>query len=75
MHEERLSMEHIYEKYPDQWLFIVDCEINSMTEPISGIVKLATESREEAYEASANHKGSGMVRYTGEFPEDLMFLF
>lgn len=75
MSEERLSMKDIYEKYPDQWLFIIDCEINSSTQLISGIVRLATDSRKEAYEASANHKGSGAVRYSGEWPEDLMFIF
>ena len=37
MENERLTLEEMEEKYPDEWLFIVDCEYSENTELLSGV--------------------------------------
>lgn len=75
MVQERLTIDEIYNKYPDKWIFISDCETNANTELTSGIVLYAGDSKEKAYEISANYIGFGAVRYSGDIPEDVIFLF
>ncbi len=75
MVQERLAIEDIYKRYPDKWIFISECEINASTELISGIVLYIGDSKEEAYDMSAKYEGNGAVRYSGDFPEDIIFLF
>ena len=58
------------EKYPDQWLFIIDPEINSETsELISGIVTARSDLRDNVYSELSTLKGGAVIRYTGEIPE------
>ena len=45
MEQERMSIGEMVLKYPDQWLFITDCEINENTELISGIVRVNSPSQ------------------------------
>ena len=74
MQKERLTISEMYIKYPDQWLFITDCEINENTELVTGVVALCSDSMEKVYEASANYRGGAAVRYSGMMPEGVMFL-
>ena len=47
---ERLTRDEMVEKYPDQWLFIVEPEINNNTsELISGIVTAHSDLRDDLY--------------------------
>ena len=58
------------EQYPDQWLFIVDPEINSDTsELISGIVTACSDLRDDVYSELRTLEGGAVIRYTGEIPE------
>ena len=75
MKGKRLSIEEIYEKYPNQWMFLADTQINEGTELVSGIVIKAGITSEEAYEISAKYQGGGGVLYTGGFPEGVKFIF
>ena len=74
MKQERMTIEEMVLKYPDQWLFITDCEISDNTELLSGVVSVVSKSRDEVYKASANYIGDAAVRYTGEIPEGMVFL-
>ena len=74
MKQERMTIEEMVLKYPDQWLFITDCEISDNTELLSGVVSVVSKSRDEVYKASANYTGDAAVRYTGEIPEGMVFL-
>ena len=38
MTNERLTIQEIEQKYPDEWLLVVDCEISENTELLSGRV-------------------------------------
>ena len=46
MEQNRLSLEDMFTKYPDQWLFIVDCEHDESTQLVSGIVAAHSPSRD-----------------------------
>lgn len=38
MHNERMTLEGMTAKHPDQWLFVIDCEISKTIELLSGVV-------------------------------------
>ena len=46
MSNERMTLEEMEQKYPDEWLFIVDCEISENTELLSGVVAVHSPSRD-----------------------------
>ena len=72
---ERLTLNEIIEKYPDQRLFIVDPEINSETsELISGIVTARSDLRDDIYSELRTLRGGAVIRYTGEIPEGRLCL-
>ena len=71
----RLTLGEMVEKYPDQWLFIVDPEINNETsELISGIVTAHSDLRDDIYSELRTLKGGAVIRYTGEIPEGRLCL-
>lgn len=74
MKQERLSIEEMVLKYPNQWLFITDCEISENTELLSGIVSVHSTSKEAVNKASAAYEGDAAIRYTGKMPEGMVFL-
>ena len=74
MSNERMTFEEMVKKYPDQWLFIVDCEHSASTELISGIVAVHSPTRDVINEASAKYKGGAAIRYTGKPPEGRLYL-
>ena len=74
MKPERLTPDEMTQKYPDQWLFIVDCEHSASTELISGIVAVHSHSRDVINKASAEYKGGAAIRYTGKPPEGRLYL-
>ena len=66
MSKERLTLKEMEQKYPDEWLFIVDCEISENTELLSGVVAVHSHSRNDIYDASGRYKGGAAIHYTGE---------
>ncbi len=72
---ERLTRDEMVEKYPDQWLFIVEPEINNETsELISGIVTAHSDLRDDVYSELSTLKGGAVIRYTGEIPKGRLCL-
>ena len=74
MSNERLTLEDMEQKYPDEWLFIVDCEISENTELLSGCVLVHSPSRADVYEASSRYKGGAAIHCTGKLPEGMGYL-
>ncbi len=72
--KERMTIDQMYEKFPNQWLFVVEPEISENTELLSGVVDLVTDSREEIMKASAIYDGDAAIRYTGDIPEGIVFI-
>jgi len=72
---ERLTLDEITDQYPDQWLFIVDPEINNETsELISGIVTARSDLRDNVYSELRTLKGGAVICYTGEIPKGRLCL-
>ena len=72
---ESLTLDEIMEKYPDQWLFIIEPEINNETsELISGIVTAHSDLRDDVYSELSTLKGGAVIRYTGEIPKGRLCL-
>lgn len=74
MTNERLTIEEMEQKYPDEWLFIIDCEISENTELLSGIVAAHSHSRDDIYDASGHYQGGAAIHYTGKLPEGMAYL-
>ena len=75
MSNERMTLEEMEDKYPDEWLFIIDCEINENTELLSGIVAVHSNYEDDIHEASMRYKGGAEVHYTGGLRDDVGYLF
>ena len=74
MTNERLTLEEMEQKYPDEWLFIVDCEYSENTELLSGCVLVHSPSRADVYDISSRYKGSAAIHCTSKLPEDMGYL-
>ena len=73
MPNERMTLEEIEQKYPDEWLFIVDCAISENTELLLGIVAVHSKSRKDIHDALRHYKG-GAIHSTHEIPENVYIL-
>ena len=73
MPNERMTLEEMEQKYPDEWLFIIDCEIGENTELLSGIVAAHSHSRDAIYHVSGQYKGGAAIHYTGEMQFSLKY--
>ena len=74
MTTERLTLEEMERKYPDEWLFIVDCEYSENTELLSGVVAVHSPSRADVYDASSRYKGSAAIHCTSKLPAGMGYL-
>ncbi len=70
----RMTLEEMYDAFPNQWLFITDPELSDNTELVSGIVSIFSDSRKEIIEASHMYDGDAAIRYTGDVPEGIVFV-
>ena len=74
MPSERITFKEMVKKYPDEWLFIVDCAHSENTELLSGRVLVHSKSRADIYNASGTYKGGAAIRYTGKLPEEMGYM-
>ena len=71
----RLALVEMEQRYPDQWLLIIDCELSENTELLSGKVVSHGKSRKDIREVSAHYKGQVGTHYTGKIPDDTIYVF
>ena len=65
---ERMTVEEMSKKYPNEWLFIIEPKTReNTTHLVSGIVQVHSESRDDVYEASRKFKGDAAIRFTGDY--------
>ena len=74
MINERLTIQEIEQKYPDEWLLIVDCEISENTELLSGVVAVHSKFRKDVHDALIDYKGRVAIHSTREIPEDVEYI-
>jgi hypothetical protein len=74
MTNERLTLQEMEHKYPDEWLLIVDCELSENTELLSGRVVVHGKSREDVYDALTHYKGGVATHYTGKILDDVIYI-
>ncbi len=68
-----LSLAEIKEKYPDQWVLIVDPELDDNNEVITGKVIYNTPDKEDLYDHLdfAQHRNSAL-EYIGDCSNDVV---
>ena len=63
MSGERMTVEGIAEKYPNEWVFIIEPKTReNTTHLVSGIVQVHSKSRDDVSEASRKFKGDAAMR-------------
>jgi hypothetical protein len=75
MDNELLMIEEIRQKYPEEWLLVIDCELSENTELKAGRVVEHSRCRDDIHKALRNHTGKIAIYYTGEIPDDLTVIF
>ena len=67
MSGERMTVEEMSKKYPNEWLFIIEpITRKNTTQLVSGIVQVHSTSRDEVHKASRKFKGDAAIRFTGD---------
>lgn len=64
---ERMTVEEMSKKYPNEWLFIIKPKTRkNTTHLVSGIVQVHSKSLDDVSEASRKFKGDAAIRWTGD---------
>ena len=67
MSGEKMTVEEMSKKYPNEWLFIIEPNTRkNTTHLVSGIVQVHSKSRDDVYEASRKFKCDAAIRWTGD---------
>ena len=67
MSGEKMTVEEMSKKYPNEWLFIIEPNTReNTTHLVSGIVQVHSKSRDDVSEASRKFKGDAAIRWTGD---------
>ena len=72
MGDERLTLSQIKEKYPNQWVGLVDCEMEDSTNIRSAVVKYTEKDMSSDLMALETVKGNMKAIYTT--PNDVSFI-
>lgn len=70
-----LTREQMKARYPNQWLLIVDYELDASTSLRKGRVVAHSGGREDIHRALREHSGNLCVHFTGSLPRDTGILF
>jgi len=68
---ELLTVEEMKERYPDEWLLLVDCEETENTELKAGRVVAHSRCRDDIHRAQMGRSGHLAIHFAGEIPRDL----
>ncbi len=69
------TIEEIETEYPNQWILLVDCEVDEFNTRVKRGRVVAYGKKRDVYKASQNYKGKISIRYTGKIPEDIGVMF
>jgi hypothetical protein len=72
---ETLTWEQITQKFPGEWLLIVEAELDEQMGIIQGQVLAHSPSQNDIYNALPLRQGrDASIEYVGEVPADLAFI-
>ena len=78
MNSNVLTIEQMYQMYPDQWLLVACTQLDDHLETLEGEVIQHSTDRDLIYNAIASHrstyKGTLAIEYTGTIPDDYAFI-
>jgi len=63
--EKRMTWEDMKKNYPDEWLLIIDFELDNSGHIVSGIVERHSEEKDDVYHLPALNRSTAF-RYTGK---------
>lgn len=69
-----MGIDVINNKYPNQWILIINPDIDRYGEITSAVVIAAGDKRKSVCDAIKNLEGGAIVRYTGQIPEGAVCL-
>ena len=75
MDREMQTIEEIEKNYPNEWVLIIDCEIDAATSSIKRGRVVSHGRKSDVYEMARDHAGNICIRYTGKLPEDVGVMF
>ncbi len=64
------TVDEMRETYRDEWVLIVDCELDESGWLARGRVVVHSPDRDDIYREIDNHPEGGGIRYFGEVPAD-----
>jgi len=74
--KERLTLPEIYEQFPNQWVLILEPELDKELTVISGIVVATADDRYKLYDQLHLTKGQpSAIEYTGSTEGEAIALF
>ncbi|MCJ7577964.1 MAG: hypothetical protein MUO91_05895 [candidate division Zixibacteria bacterium] len=73
--DKKENIERIKERYPNEWLLIIDYETDVSTRTIKGRLVAHSKSREEIHRALTKHRGKRCIEYSGTIPKDVGVMF
>lgn len=70
---ERLKIQEIKEKYPDEWVLLLEPETDKMLHIHGGIVAVHSPKRSEIYAQLQNYTQRRAVYFTGKFGKNKIY--
>jgi hypothetical protein len=70
-----LTKEQMKVHYPNEWLLVMDYELDTSTSLRKGRVVGHSKDREEIHRALKKHLGNLCIHFTGSLPQDTGVLF
>jgi len=70
--QEFLTVEEMKERYPDEWLLLVDCRLSASTELEAGKVVVHSRCRDDIHRSLRDYSGHLGIHFTGQIPDDLV---
>jgi hypothetical protein len=69
---ERLTIEEIYNRFPDEWVLLDEIQVDQAQHVLSGRVIAHSADRDRVYDAMLKSDSSELaVRFTGRIPDDV----
>lgn len=73
--DKKENIERIKERYPNEWLLIIDYETDASTRIVRDRLIAHSKSREEIHRQLVKYRGKRCIFYSGKLPQDVGVMF